>query len=182
MALCREQQVRVEPERPELRAVGEGIGDLGPAGGRGMDARQCLPHRAREIDVDPSRRQFGFPAGIGIRGQEFHREHVPRAVFAEHLRHPARLDGGHQRDPCDFGRGTLRRRVPVGLDVQLGERPLHHDGRPAFHIDPPHIAGDAAAEPADGKLLALAQQAHARQCRAHFAQILDLFPWRHNLL
>ncbi len=138
MTIRRVEQIGLDPERMELRIVGE----ASSLHGLGMDARQRAAHFRGEGGVDAPLGEFRLPDG---KGKELHREDVARGILPQDRRHPCGIDARHKPDPGDLGLGALGWGAPIRLHAQFGKRALHADA-PAGKVHGEHIAAHPAAE------------------------------------
>src|SRR5271163_4955849 len=75
---------------------------------------------------------------MGAWVEKFHGERFANLIYAQHSRDCARGNSVHDAHPTDLISPTLRWRIPILLDSQLGKCPFYADGA-TTKIDTPDI-------------------------------------------
>jgi hypothetical protein len=110
-----------------------------------MDPHQAAGHLGRHIRFGLAIAQTRLPEPVVLRRQIGHDQDPAGLVLSQQLGHGL----GHHRagpaHPAGFVEIALDRRLPVGGDPELGQRPLDAD-RTARQLDPPDVRGDPSGQ------------------------------------
>ena len=166
----RRDQIRFEPDGVEAIAGIELGGDIGAAGGGGMDRDQPLGDRTRGFLAQHAVAQLALPVRIARRVEIFHDEETGVAVLCDEMGNRAGPDRLGRGQPLPFGVVALDRRLPKARHFKLRQSAFEAIFFLAY-LDPPDIRRHAAIERRAGKLVARREQAHAGEHTADFTLV-----------
>ena len=129
-----------------------------------MDTHETTTDRGRKGVVGPAIVQLTLPIAVIGRIEIGHGEQAGGGIVTEQLRHGVQHDASHHLDPFYFEGVARDRHVPVGDDLELGQRTFDREGL-RRGVDLPDIGGDAAGQRRVVCALAGCQQTHAGERR-----------------
>lgn len=159
----RRPEIRIEPNRLEEAARGEGLRHAGLGGARTMQRRERRADAARELGIDATGEKLRLPDRVRIGRQPLHREGAGVRIVPQQPRHGPGRPGSGPRQPGGLEGVALDGDGPVLLDLEPRQGAIHaEDAIP--HLDAQDVRRDAAGDRRDPRDLARRQQPHRPEC------------------